>query len=411
MATPNASERGASGIDRSKVKMQPSLTSDKPYRIGYLTGTFDIMHTGHYELLQYAKRMCDQLIVGVTSDERAAKRKRTTALNWHTRFHHVRNCQWVDDAVPDTGQPKELMCDELHFDVLFTTDDYRGSAEYVDFAQARPHVPVHYVPRPPSGESSSNLTSRITRNMLENLEYLAVGVNGKLMHVPTPTGRVVIKEVQMGVTEYFDPHKTSNVYRLPFPNVPRNWKGVEGAVYPNISGVNSRREIDIQQFINDCPWNPVYAVQKKYTYHTDTPPDMPEVFDIARIQNERARPTCVYWILQHHAGIPILQHLKKHPEDEAVILAGVREICDDLYERNIVHGDIHGSNLCVKKSAEDGSIQLSLIDFGWCSHSLFSMDADERKYHDEWLQNGGDWAHFVCSHRASKLEQEEEAKA
>lgn len=375
------------------------MATPKPYGVGFMTGTFDIMHRGHYAALKYAKTMCERLIVGLTTDERATKRKRAPVLLWETRYEQLINCVHVDEVVVDTGQEKALMQAELHFDALFTVDEYRGTPEYVNFTKACPDVPVHYFPRL-SGLSSSALTTRIAQNTLDNLEYLAVGVNGKLMHLSTPKGRVVIKEVQMGLTEYFDPLKTSNVYRLPFPNLPRNWKGLNSDKrYPNISGVNSRRELEVQQYIADCKWNPVYAVLKKYTFHGAKAPVPVSSFDVYRMQSERARPVSVYWILQHHAGVSVNQHLRHHPEDEAIILAGVREICEDLRDRDIVHGDIHGDNLCVKQG-QDGALCLSLIDFGWCCHSLFKMDEDERQYHYDMLNNDGDWEHFARAHRA-----------
>lgn len=44
-------------------------------KIGLCTGCFDVLHIGHVRLLEYAKNLCDELIVGINSDSSIKKLK------------------------------------------------------------------------------------------------------------------------------------------------------------------------------------------------------------------------------------------------------------------------------------------------------------------------------------------------
>ncbi|MDO8471306.1 MAG: adenylyltransferase/cytidyltransferase family protein [bacterium] len=44
-------------------------------KLGFCYGVFDILHPGHAKHLEVAKKMCDILIVGLTSDKQVKKRK------------------------------------------------------------------------------------------------------------------------------------------------------------------------------------------------------------------------------------------------------------------------------------------------------------------------------------------------
>lgn len=37
--------------------------------VGLITGCFDVIHLGHVELFQFAKKHCDVVVVGLDSDE------------------------------------------------------------------------------------------------------------------------------------------------------------------------------------------------------------------------------------------------------------------------------------------------------------------------------------------------------
>jgi len=43
----------------------------------FVNGTFDVLHTGHLLLFEYAKSFGDHLIVAIDSDERVREKKRT----------------------------------------------------------------------------------------------------------------------------------------------------------------------------------------------------------------------------------------------------------------------------------------------------------------------------------------------
>ena len=56
--------------------------------IGYTTGVFDLFHIGHLKILNRAKKNCDFLIVGVTTDDlmmeyrKMEKNRKGNEISW-----------------------------------------------------------------------------------------------------------------------------------------------------------------------------------------------------------------------------------------------------------------------------------------------------------------------------------------
>ena len=57
-----------------RAEIQPLKKEYK--RIGFCYGVFDILHPGHAKHLEAAKKMCDVLIVGLTSDSQVKNRRK-----------------------------------------------------------------------------------------------------------------------------------------------------------------------------------------------------------------------------------------------------------------------------------------------------------------------------------------------
>lgn len=106
----------------------------KKYKIGFTTGVFDVFHTGHLNLLENCKSMCEYLIVGVCGDDYVRKIKNKEpvfSLDERVRILSALKC--VDEVVVvsiEEIQDKMLAIEHYKFDVLFSGDDWKGTDRY-----------------------------------------------------------------------------------------------------------------------------------------------------------------------------------------------------------------------------------------------------------------------------------------
>ena len=46
-------------------------------KTGFVNGCFDILHPGHLKMIQYCRKYCDYLIIGIDSDKKTDDELRT----------------------------------------------------------------------------------------------------------------------------------------------------------------------------------------------------------------------------------------------------------------------------------------------------------------------------------------------
>ena len=100
----------------------------KRTKIGYTTGVFDMFHIGHLNILKKAKEQCDYLIVGVSTDELVEEYKgKRPIISFDQRQKIVEAIKYVDQVVVQDSRDKLKAYNQLHFDIMFVGDDWKGS--------------------------------------------------------------------------------------------------------------------------------------------------------------------------------------------------------------------------------------------------------------------------------------------
>lgn len=93
----------------------------------FVNGTFDIIHVGHLELLQYAKSLGDFLFVGIDSDLRVKKLKGSSrpVNSEYERYKLLELLKPVDHVVIFNSD-EELISLIEDCDIMVKGSDYKG---------------------------------------------------------------------------------------------------------------------------------------------------------------------------------------------------------------------------------------------------------------------------------------------
>ncbi len=130
-------------------------------RVGYAAGAYDLFHVGHLNILRHARRHCDHLIAGVVSDEMLLLTKgRAPVVPLAERMEIVAHIAYVDQVHAETVPDKLETWKQLHFDVFFKGDDWRGTPKGVELERRFAEVGVEVVYFPYTAHTSSTALRR-----------------------------------------------------------------------------------------------------------------------------------------------------------------------------------------------------------------------------------------------------------
>lgn len=138
----------------------------KKYKVGFVQGTFDMFHVGHYNLLFRAKELCETLIVGVNTDElvRTYKNK-TPIVPYEDRIKIVDAIKLVDQTIGMEDRNKMKAARSLEFDALIMGSDWQGTEFYSIMEEELKQIGVDVVYFPyTKGISSTELRIKLNKD-------------------------------------------------------------------------------------------------------------------------------------------------------------------------------------------------------------------------------------------------------
>lgn len=151
------------GVESWQYKLSSNRIGDKPrMKIGFLSGTFDLFHIGHLNLLRRAKQYCDYLVVGVHPPGSSHKNK-PTFIPLEERMEIIRAIRYVDDVVV-TLDEDDAMYERIPYDFLFVGSDYKGTERFNRYEKKLCPLGVQIIYFPyTQGTSSTQLREALSR--------------------------------------------------------------------------------------------------------------------------------------------------------------------------------------------------------------------------------------------------------
>ena len=106
-------------------------------------GTFDLLHTGHINILRRAKELGDYLVVAISSDEFNAGKGKKAYYTFEQRKAVLEAIRYVDEVIPEENwEQKKEDIPKHEIDVFVMGDDWEGKFDYLN-----DQCEVVYLPR------------------------------------------------------------------------------------------------------------------------------------------------------------------------------------------------------------------------------------------------------------------------
>jgi len=132
----------------------------------YTVGTFDLLHIGHLDLLEYCKTLGDKFVVGVASDEVVASYKRNVpVIPLAERMRMLKSLECVDEVVSYDKLEYVTQCKAVDADIFVIGEDWGDKPhniaveEYLKLKGAK-IVQVSYNPQTSSTKIKQNVIAQ-----------------------------------------------------------------------------------------------------------------------------------------------------------------------------------------------------------------------------------------------------------
>lgn len=109
-------------------------------------GTYDLLHYGHVNLLERAKKLGDYLIVVLSTDEFNWEQKQKKCyFTYEERKRLLEAIRYVDLVIPETNWEQKITdVQEYKVDTFVMGDDWEGKFDFL-----KDYCEVVYLPRTP----------------------------------------------------------------------------------------------------------------------------------------------------------------------------------------------------------------------------------------------------------------------